>query len=118
MTSETPAKKKKAAKKAVTAKIEPAVEVQTATSTRVEEVLGRARLEGVPLLDGKCTVSLHFEIDGALTPLDAVQDVTNQVMRGGLASWTWLVRDEESGEQYAVQDGRMVSLEEARVAPE
>jgi len=47
-----------------------------------------------------------------------VQDVTNQLMQRGLATWTWIVRDEITDEVYGVQDGRIINLEEARVAPE
>lgn len=100
---------------------EPSAEVRQvvdAVGERLTELIGEARGRGAPVLLGMCTVSLHFDVDDATTPVEAVREVMDQIMQGGLARLTWLVKDEVTDEIYGVTDGRTVSLEEARVAPE
>lgn len=118
--AKTAAKKKRAAIRAATeVALGPAgEEVLGGVTEEVNEIVARAREAGVPALLGAATVTLHLEIADATTPVNAVNQVLTELALNGLRGYTWLVRDEITQELFAVTDGTMVSMEEARIEEE
>lgn len=76
----------------------------------VDEVVTKARTNALPAILGTATVSLVMEIPDSTTPVDAVNQVMQQVSLNGLRAYTFLVRDEVTQEVYAVLDGKMALL--------
>ncbi|NUS02054.1 MAG: hypothetical protein HOV97_05765 [Nonomuraea sp.] len=106
--------KKKARKKAVEKAAEvmsgPAAEdVMASVHESINAVITSAP-DGVPVLTGAVTVSLHLEYEDATTPLDAVNQACMELALNGLRAYTFLVRDEVTQMLYAVQNGKVVSL--------
>jgi len=86
-------------------------EVLDSIRKAVDEVVIKARTNALPAILGTATVSLVMEMPNATTPVDAVNQVLQEVSLNGLRAYTFLVRDEVTQEVYAVRDGQMVLLQ-------
>lgn len=116
MSSEAEKTKKKGAKK------KAAKAADVVDSPQGEQLLEEAResvdreiaegYDGVPVLLGAATVSLHMEFEDATSPVDAVNQALTELTLNGLRSFTFLVRDEVTNQMYAVRGGQMIALDQ------
>lgn len=67
---------------------------------------------GEPQINGTATVEFAVGVDGARTPLEAVEMVVQRIVHHGLSSVIWGVTDDETDQVFAVQDGRVVPMSE------
>lgn len=78
------------------------------------EIARRARESGQALLTGSASVTFGISIEDALTPEEAVDKTMSYIARHGMLTMLFNVLDRETGEEYFVRAGRILTEDEAR----
>jgi hypothetical protein len=84
----------------------------TMEALRREIVEAEAR--GEVVLSGPVTVQLMVRVEDALTPQEAVELVLRRWAHAGADAFTFAVSDPATGEDYFVQAGRLLDLDEVQ----
>jgi len=74
------------------------------------------KAQGHVLLSGPASVQLLIKVEDAATPEEAVERVIRKIAHVGLDTFTFAVTDMLSGEDYFVQAGQVVGLDEVQAA--
>lgn len=67
-------------------------------------------LEGQTLLEGPASVQLMFRVEDAATPQEAVEMTIRRIAHVGLDSFTFVVTDSATGDDYFVRAGQLIEL--------